>query len=182
MECSTWVVQDLSCLSKMASPCALLGIPPGYTYYMHQWLPYSGHTRPFTVPSAPDYRDTTATISRQDELALCHALLLWDRVRHIELHLPPSILHKILMVMDEPFPMLEHLSIASSTEEDTKLVLPKTFLAPKFTPPSIFQKDYGFSPTLSPSSRSCLPTPGLLITFSRGRWSHIFGRSTSSRN
>ena len=61
---------------------------------------------PDHLPSLPlfiIYRDTTATISKQDELALCHALLLWDRVRHIELHLPPSILHKILIVMDEPF-------------------------------------------------------------------------------
>ena len=85
------------------------------------------------LPSLPlliDYRDTTATISRQDELGIHHALLLRDRVRHIDLRLPPSILHKFLMLMDEPFSVLGHLSLSSTIKEDTSLVLPKTFLAP----------------------------------------------------
>ena len=83
-----------------------------------------------TLPLSIDYRDTTATITRQDELTIRHALLLWDRVRHIDLHLPPSILQKFIMLMDEPFSMLEHLSLSSTTKEDTSVVLPKTFLAP----------------------------------------------------
>ncbi|KAF8257412.1 hypothetical protein EI94DRAFT_1314261 [Lactarius quietus] len=85
------------------------------------------------LPSLPlfiDYRGTATTISQQDELAIRHALLYWDRVRHIDLHLPPSILHKILMLMDESFSMLEYLSVSLSTKEDTSLVLPRTFLAP----------------------------------------------------
>jgi hypothetical protein len=85
------------------------------------------------LPSLPlfiDYRDTAATISQQDKLAIRQALLFWHRVRHVDLHLPPSILHEFLMLMEEPFPILKHLSLSSSTKEDLRLVLPKTFLAP----------------------------------------------------
>ncbi|KAH9062574.1 hypothetical protein EDB83DRAFT_2520074 [Lactarius deliciosus] len=96
---------------NMASPRILLGIPPGHVYSVHNG------TR-------------TDTINRQDESAIHHALLLRDRIRHISLHLPPSILHKFLMLIDEPFSILEHLSLSSTTKEDTSLVLPKTFLAP----------------------------------------------------
>jgi len=67
-----------------------------------------------TLPLFIDYRDTTVAITRQDELAIRHALLLRDRVRHIDLHLPHSILHKFLMFMDEPFSTLEHLSLSST--------------------------------------------------------------------
>jgi hypothetical protein len=82
------------------------------------------------LPLFMDYRDTIATITRQDELAIRHALLLRDRVRRIVLHLRPSILHDILMFMSEPFSMLEHLSLSSTSREDTVLVLPKACLAP----------------------------------------------------
>ncbi|KAH8995950.1 hypothetical protein EDB92DRAFT_1844093 [Lactarius akahatsu] len=85
------------------------------------------------LPSLPlfvDYRDTIATITQQDELAIRYALLLWDRVRRIDLHLPPSIFHRLLTLMGEPFSMLEHLSLSPTTKEDTNLVLPKSFLAP----------------------------------------------------
>jgi hypothetical protein len=85
------------------------------------------------LPSLPlfiDYRDTTATISRQDELAIPFALLLYDRVRRIVLHLPSSIWHNNLILMCQPFPRLEHLSLSSASIGDTSLVLPKAFLAP----------------------------------------------------
>ncbi|KAH9059701.1 hypothetical protein EDB87DRAFT_757013 [Lactarius vividus] len=81
------------------------------------------------LPLFVDYRDTTATISRQEESAIHDALLLRDRIRHIGLHLPPSILHKFFMLMDEPFSMLGHLSLSSTGEEGPILILPKTFLA-----------------------------------------------------
>lgn len=84
------------------------------------------------LPSFPlfiDYRDTNATISQQDEVAIRHALLFQDRVSHIHLHLPASILNKFLMLMKESFIMLERLSLSSSTQEDLRLVLPNTFLA-----------------------------------------------------
>jgi hypothetical protein len=83
------------------------------------------------LPSLPlfiDYRDTTA-ITRQDELAIRQALLLRDRVRHINLLLPPSTFHMFLPLMDEPFSILEYLSLCTNGW-NPRLVLPKTFLAP----------------------------------------------------
>ena len=85
------------------------------------------------LPSFPlfvDYRDTNTIISRQDELAIPHALCLCDRIHHIVLHIPPSILYNILMFMGETFSMLKYLSLSSESREDTSLVLPKTCLAP----------------------------------------------------
>ena len=82
------------------------------------------------LPLVIDYRYTTATNSWQDELAIPDALRLCDRVRRIDLHLPPSILRNILMYMGEHFSTLGHLSLSSASTEDTRLVLPKTCLAP----------------------------------------------------
>ncbi|KAI9457249.1 hypothetical protein BJY52DRAFT_1273605, partial [Lactarius psammicola] len=82
------------------------------------------------LPLFVNYPNTNMTMSWQDKLGLYHALELRDRVRRIDLHLPPSILHKFLMPMDEPFPILEHLSLSVTVDEVTTRALPKTFLAP----------------------------------------------------
>ena len=92
------------------------------------------------LPLFIDYRDITAT-TRQDELAIRQALLLRDRVRHIDLHLPPSILHTCLPLMDEPFSTLEYLSLSYANDGDESLVLPKTFLAPNLRYLSLFGID-----------------------------------------
>ena len=83
------------------------------------------------LPLVIDYRNTSA--SRQDELAIPDALRLCDRVRQIDLHLPPSILRNILMRMGEHFSTLGHLSLSSASTGDTSLVLPKTCLAPNIS-------------------------------------------------
>ena len=82
-----------------------------------------------------DYQDT---LSGKDELGMYHAILLRNRIRGIDLHLPPSILHKFLMLMDGPFPRLEYLSFLFTTTEDTSLVLPKTFQAPNLRHLTLF--------------------------------------------
>jgi hypothetical protein len=87
------------------------------------------------LPLFIDYRDTAgAKISQQDEFVILHAVLLRDRIRHINLHLPPSNFHKLLILLVEPYPKLEHLSLScslsSTTNADISLVLPKTFPAP----------------------------------------------------
>ncbi|KAH8991276.1 hypothetical protein EDB92DRAFT_1946072 [Lactarius akahatsu] len=87
------------------------------------------------IPSLPifvNYQFTNKTIREQDELGILHALRLRDRVRSIDLRLPSSILHKYLMLMEEPFPRLEHLSLSVTVDQIiiTTLILPKTFLAP----------------------------------------------------
>ena len=66
----------------------------------------------------------------QDELGICHALRLHGRVRHIELSLLPSILQKVVMLMDQHFPTLEHLSLSFAANNTVPLTLPKAFLAP----------------------------------------------------
>jgi hypothetical protein len=81
------------------------------------------------LPLSMDYRGDT-TISEQDVLAIRQVLLQHDRVRHITLHLPPSILQKHLKDINKPFSNLEGLSLSCSTEEDVNFVLPMTFHAP----------------------------------------------------
>ena len=81
-------------------------------------------------PLLVDYQNTTSSIDKKDEVGITHALQMRDRVRSIVLHLSPPILHESLALMNQPFVTLEHLSLSSTTEENTTLVLPKTFLAP----------------------------------------------------
>jgi hypothetical protein len=78
------------------------------------------------------YLDLDGRLSENggDESAICQALQLRDRACHITLHLQSSTLHKYLMLLDEPFPKLEHLSLSSPADMLTTLTLPKTFLAP----------------------------------------------------
>jgi hypothetical protein len=92
---------------------------------MHEWHPYSGHTRPLTTTA-------TVTLTEQDELGIYHALRLHDRVYHIDLELPPSILHKAFVLLDKQFSILEHLSVtfSATSKNSLPLTLPKAFLAP----------------------------------------------------
>ena len=71
----------------------------------------------------------------KDEFGIYHTLRLHDRIRHIKLSLPPSILHKALALMKENFPILEHLSLSwwsflADNGHRLPLTLPKAFLAP----------------------------------------------------
>ncbi|KAI9434974.1 hypothetical protein H4582DRAFT_2100711 [Lactarius indigo] len=88
-----------------------------------------GHLPPF--PIFVSYEHTDVTIWKGDELGIYHALRLRGRVRRIDLRLPPSILHRSLMLMDGGyFPRLEHLSLSVAFNQITTLMLPKIFLAP----------------------------------------------------
>ena len=83
------------------------------------------------LPLRVDYSYSNRIIlTKQDELGIYHALQLHDRVRHIDLYLPPSILHKCLVLMDARFPILAHLSLSFKADKITTLTLPKAFLAP----------------------------------------------------
>ena len=78
------------------------------------------------------YRHTRfgVTPTEQDKLGIYHALQLRDRVYHIDLELPPSIVHKVFVLLDGHFPKLEHLSL-SFLESRLPLIFPRAFLAPK---------------------------------------------------
>ncbi|KAH9023214.1 hypothetical protein EDB85DRAFT_2292934 [Lactarius pseudohatsudake] len=82
------------------------------------------------LPLFINYRFTSVTVRRRDELGIHHALRLRGRVRRIDLHLPSSMLQKFLVLMDEPFPILEHLSLSSTVDNITTPTLPVTFLSP----------------------------------------------------
>ncbi|KAH9025337.1 hypothetical protein EDB84DRAFT_402310 [Lactarius hengduanensis] len=87
-----------------------------------------GHLPP--LPVFVSYQHTNVNIWEGDKSGIYDALHLRGRVRRIDLHLPPSILHKSLMLMDGPFPRLEHLSLSVTADKITTIILPKTFLAP----------------------------------------------------
>ena len=79
------------------------------------------------------YRSPTL-LTEKDESGLYHTLRLHDRVRHIDLDLPPSITNKVVVLLDKNFPILEHLSLAHTElfpiENSVPVTLPKAFLAP----------------------------------------------------
>ena len=72
--------------------------------------------------------------TEQDVLGIYRALRLHGRVYHIELVLWPSILRQVVVLLDQHFPILEHLSLSypnfSNTKNSLPLTLPKNFLAP----------------------------------------------------
>ena len=74
------------------------------------------------------------TVPKQDELGIYHTLRLHGRIRHLELALSPPIWHKVLALMNENFPILEHLFLSCQFSADSghglPLTLPKAFLAP----------------------------------------------------
>ena len=103
------------------------------------------------LPLFVSYKDRSLRLTVQDELGLYHALRLHDRVRHIELVLRPSILHKVLLLMDKQFPTLEHLSLSFEDELDfsnkkkpnitPRLTLPLAFRAPNLRHLALFSID-----------------------------------------
>ena len=115
------------------------------------------------LPPLPVLVNFNSTVTEKDELGICQALRLRDRVRHIHLHLPPSILHKCLVLMDEHFPILEYLSLSFTTDNLATLTLPKGFRAPNLRHLAL--------PGISPPKRLRLLTPTVsLVTLS---FSHI---------
>ena len=75
----------------------------------------------------------TPTLTKRDELGIYHALRLRDRVYHIDLNVPPSILCEVFVLLHGYFPILEHISLTlSATGKDHGLpfALPNAFLAP----------------------------------------------------
>ena len=107
------------------------------------------------LPLLVDYRHTGVTIQKKDEIGMHHALRLRDRVRQIDLNLPPSILPRCLVLMDEHFPILEHLSLSFPGNKFTTLTLPKAFLAPNLR--------YLALPAISPPKRLRLFTSTVLL-------------------
>ena len=82
------------------------------------------------LPLAIDYSDEDRDITvEEDEIIL--ALKQRDRVHRIRLHMPVPELQRLIMVIEEDYPVLEYLIMVSSTvDESTALTLPETLQAP----------------------------------------------------
>jgi hypothetical protein len=74
--------------------------------------------------------DEENSIAAKDEENIISALQQHGRVRHIVLQAPSQILHKSLLPMDGLFARLEHLSVLSTSDQDSNLILPETLRAP----------------------------------------------------
>jgi hypothetical protein len=81
------------------------------------------------LPLTVDYRDKDG-IAAEDEEGLLLALEQRHRVRHLYLGLPVQNLRKLVMAIDEEFPILEYLIMWPQTTDRAALMLPETLQAP----------------------------------------------------
>ncbi|KAI0274444.1 hypothetical protein BGY98DRAFT_935856 [Russula aff. rugulosa BPL654] len=81
------------------------------------------------LPLTVDYGSKRG-ITAEDEEAILLALEQRHRVRHLRLFFPNQILRKLVMAIEDEFPILEYLIVDPFTKEDTPLVLPETLQAP----------------------------------------------------
>ena len=63
---------------------------------------------------------STIHLTEQDESGIYHAIQLHGHICHINLKLPPPILHKVFVLLDEQFPTLEHLLLTFSATTSAK--------------------------------------------------------------
>ena len=81
------------------------------------------------LPLTIDYNREDG-ITAEDEVGILLALGQRHRVRHIRLVFPVQNLQKVVMAIDEEFPILEYLIVDPLTKDSTVLVLPETLQAP----------------------------------------------------
>jgi hypothetical protein len=81
------------------------------------------------LPLTVDYRSKDG-ITAEDEEGVLLALKQCDRLRHLRLVIPVQSLRKLVMAIDEEFPVLEYLILEPWTKDSTVLVLPEALQAP----------------------------------------------------
>ena len=81
------------------------------------------------LPLTVDYRSKDG-ITAEDEEGILLALEQRHRVRHLRLVFPVQNLQRLVIAIDEEFPILEYLIVDPRTKDDTVLVLPETLQAP----------------------------------------------------
>ncbi|KAH9955474.1 hypothetical protein BC827DRAFT_1271687 [Russula dissimulans] len=82
------------------------------------------------LPLIIDYIDDPNSITTEDEEGILLALKHRDRVRRIRFHIPVPNMEKIVMALEDDFPILEFLYITPPTKLNTCLILPKSFRVP----------------------------------------------------
>ena len=100
----------------------------------------------------------------EDEEAILFALQQHDRIRHLRLTLPVQNLQKLVMAIDEEFPILEYLIVypPNPAEVSTVFALPETLQAPNLR--LLFLRGF-FYPTVRPRLH---PTAAGLVTLYLG--------------
>ena len=83
-----------------------------------------------SLPLIIDHADEGREITAEDEKGIMLALQYRSRVRRIRLWMPILKLHKLIMAIDDEFPMLLYLYIRPATNNSVGWILPKTFRAP----------------------------------------------------
>ena len=81
------------------------------------------------LPLTVDY-DSGDDITAEDEQGILLALEQRHRLRHLRLVFPVQNLQKLVMAIDEEFPILEYLIVGPPMKDSTVLVLPETLQAP----------------------------------------------------
>jgi hypothetical protein len=82
------------------------------------------------LPLAIWYTNGNRAMTAEDEEGALHALSQRDRVHRIALWMPPPNLGKLIMAMDEEFPILERIYIGSPRADFVSPVFPRGFQAP----------------------------------------------------
>ena len=82
------------------------------------------------LPLIVDYDDEHDALTAEDEQAIVLALGYRHRVRRIRLAMPFPNLQKLIVAMDEGYPVLEYLVVGPSKQYSTALTFPGTLQAP----------------------------------------------------
>jgi len=82
-------------------------------------------------PLVIDYWDRERDVTAKEEEGIILALNQRDRVRRIRFYMPVLTLQKLMMAIDEEYPMLEYLILADPPKDkSTVLTLPETLQIP----------------------------------------------------
>ena len=85
------------------------------------------------LPLIINHDDQDNNVTADDEEGIILALQHRHRVRHINLRIPFSSLHKLVVAIDGKFPTLELLNIDPPAKQNAFLSLPPTFEAPQLS-------------------------------------------------
>ena len=84
-----------------------------------------------SLPLVLDYLTGENDITAEDEEGAIFALKHYNRVRRVRLQMPVTSLQKLIVAMDNEYPILEHLIIAPPGEDKTSIFqFPETLQAP----------------------------------------------------
>jgi hypothetical protein len=82
------------------------------------------------LPLTVDYGSEDDGITAEDEEGILLALEQRHRVRHLRLFFPVRDMRRLVMAIDEEFPILEHLIMHSTLRDNIALMLPETLQTP----------------------------------------------------